>query len=65
MENIQVAVRFRPSNQSEVANNDQDIWLFPDSYSTSIQPEFHEELVKAKKMGRGHKSDFTFSNKMI
>ena len=64
-ENIQVALRIRPLNYSEVQNNDKEIWQSYNPYSISLTPEMQNELVKAKKMGIGHRSEFTYSKVLL
>ena len=65
MENIQVILRVRPQNNQELEANDQDIWtVFPPSM-ISLTSDRHIELMKSRKIGVGHKTDFNFSNKYL
>lgn len=61
MENIQVVLRVRPQNHLEVENNDQEVWQVLNSSTMCVNPEIHGELIKNKKIGFGHKTDFSFS----
>jgi len=61
MENIQVALRVRPQSFFEAENNDREVWQAIGPSAISINPDVHADLVKTKKMGFGHRSEFSFS----
>ena len=62
MENIQVILRVRPQNHQEVEANDQDIWSVIPPSMISLSSDRHVELIKSRKIGVGHRTDFNFSN---
>jgi len=62
MENIQVVLRVRPQNHLEVENNDKEVWQVLNSSTMCVNPDIHADLIKTKKIGFGHKTDFSFSN---
>lgn len=61
MENIQVVLRVRPQNSVEVETGDREVWQVPTPNAICIKPDLHEDLIKAKKIGFGHRTDFAFS----
>lgn len=61
MENIQVCIRVRPHNPSEIEANDPETWEISESATIRLIPGKHLELVKSKKLGLTHRTDFTYS----
>lgn len=62
MENIEVAIRIRPANFSELSAGDLEIWDALSQETIGISAEKLTELLRFRKIVPGQKTSFNFSN---
>ena len=61
MENIEVAIRIRPINFSELSNNDMEIWDSLSEQTIGISNDKYNELLRCRKIIPGQKTSYNFS----
>ena len=61
MENIEVAIRIRPINISELSSNDLEIWDSLSPQTIGISSEKNNELLNYRKIIPGQNTSFNFS----
>jgi hypothetical protein len=64
MENIQVVLRVRPQNPHESESHDPEIWQVYSSNTIAIDPTKQDDLIRSRKIGIGHRTQFSFSTKI-
>ena len=62
MENIEVGIRIRPINITEISCNDLEIWDSLAPQTIGISNEKYNELLRFRKIVPGQKTSFNFSN---
>lgn len=61
MENIEVAIRIRPINFSELSANDLDIWDALSPQTIGVPTEKNNDLIRYRKIVPGQKTNYNFS----
>jgi hypothetical protein len=64
MENIEVALRIRPPNQSELERDDPEIWQTIPPNAVSLISERTLDLLKFRKINPGQKTNYAFSKRI-
>lgn len=61
MENIEVILRIRPINTSEINSLDTEIWETDNQDMVGIPTDKYNDLVRMRKIAPGQKNLFNFS----
>lgn len=61
MENIEVAIRIRPINLSELSSNDMDIWDSVNCQAIGIPSDKYNEMLRLRRIVPGQKISYNFS----